>query len=338
LIDGDPLTVSASVGISLSTVGISAADLLRNADVAMYHAKMSDTSRPALFNDEMQDRITDRRTRESDLRQAVANVLLGVNYQPIVELSSGRIYGVEALVRWPETWTPVTPGDFIPIAEQIGLIGQLGQYVLQTALETLAEWRRTGLVEPDVRMSVNFSAHQLADPTLAQSLLDALADAGVPPSVLMLDLTESTLMQDRTRAKAIAADITDIGIGLHLDDYGTGRSSISALHHCHLDALKIDRSFVAAMNEAADSSDVIVRSAVSLAHSLGIAVVAEGVEDFSQLRRLIGFECDYGQGYLFSKPLPRHQIETFIAGWPSRWATSVGNNALELPPAENRLR
>lgn len=326
-IDGHDLTVAASVGISLNAPGMSAADLLRNADIAMYHAKTAGAARTAVFDEAMHVRIVDRLTRETDLRQAVVDALLGVYYQPIVDLNSGRVCGLEALVRWPETWAFVAPLDFIPIAEQTGLIGQLGLHVLETALAALGEWRRDGLVADDVQMSVNLSGRQLDDPTLSQSLSDAITHACLPASALLLEITESTLMQDPARTQATMSEIADIGIGLHLDDYGTGYSSLSALHHYPVEALKIDRSFVAAMNDAA-SSDVIVRSTVSLAHNLGMGVVAEGIEDAAQLRRLRTFDCEYGQGYLFSKPLPRDEIETLLSDWPATWATSCAGAAV----------
>jgi diguanylate cyclase (GGDEF)-like protein/PAS domain S-box-containing protein len=326
-VSGHDLAITASIGISLNIPGINAADLLRNSDIAMYHAKAHGTSHSVVFDDGMHTRIVTRLTRETDLRRALEESLLGVYYQPIVDLTSGRVRGLEALVRWPETWAFVAPLDFIAIAEQTGLIRPLGQHVLRTALHTLADWRRAGVVEDDVQMSVNLSGRQLDDPTLLDQLRDAIANAGVPPRVLLLEITESTLMQNLERTQAMISEIASIGIGLHLDDYGTGYSSLSALHHYAVDALKIDRSFIAAINEKTANSEVIVRSTVTLAHNLGMSVVAEGIEDAAQLQRLKGFGCDHGQGYLFSKPLSRQNTETLLSNWASTWGTGSAKNA-----------
>jgi diguanylate cyclase (GGDEF)-like protein/PAS domain S-box-containing protein len=322
-IDGHELVVTASIGISLSSPDISATELLRNADIAMYDSKRRGVSHSTVFDKGMHRRIVDRRERENDLRHAIDESLLGVYYQPIVDLTSGRIRALEALARWPPEWPQVAPVDFIPIAEDTGLIGTLGLHVLRTALNTLAHWRRVGLVAEDVRMSVNVSGHQLDDPGLPGNVRDAIATAGLKADLLLLEITESTLMQDPERTQAMVSKVCETGVGLHLDDYGTGYSSLSALHHYPVDALKIDRSFVASMNEESSGSDVIVRSTVALAHNLGLRVIAEGIEDASQLQRLRTFGCEFGQGYLFSKALSREDTETLLTDWPHTWAAAA---------------
>lgn len=316
-VDGHPLLVTASIGISLSTKDMSATELLRNAGIARVNAKRRGPSQSVVFNDGMRRTIDDRLTREQSLRRAVEESLLSVYYQPIVELASGRVAGLEALVRWPEDWSFVAPLEFIPIAEETGLIAPLGLHVLRTALNTLGRWREAGLVDEHVRMSVNLSGRQLDDPGLPADVGEAISAAGLNADALLLEITESTLMQDRERTQAMISRVCQTGVGLHLDDYGTGYSSLSALHHYPVDALKIDRSFVASMTEQGRSSDVIVRSTVALAHNLGLEVVAEGIEDASQLHQLRSFGCEYGQGYLFAKPLSEQAIETLLLDWPT---------------------
>jgi EAL domain-containing protein (putative c-di-GMP-specific phosphodiesterase class I) len=260
----------------------------------------------------MHTRIVHRLALESDLRAALASELLEVHYQPIVDLDSGRICALEALARWPTQWPPVSPADFIPVAEQTGLIGKLGLQVLHTALNGLADWRAAGLVDGDVRISVNLSGRQLEDPELPVKVGNALQQAGIPAHALVLEITESALMQDPNRMQSMITQLCEAGVGLYLDDYGTGYSSLSALHRYPVDALKIDRSFVTAIIDDSTDGDVIVRSTVALAHSLGLRVVAEGIETPAQLRRLQSFGCEFGQGYLLARPGSRADTELLL--------------------------
>ena len=322
-IDGHELIVDASIGIAHSTPGVTAVDLLRNADLAMYDAKRRGLSTWAVFDDAMHRRAADRLALESRLREALDHSLLRVYYQPIVDLTTGRICAIEALARWPEHWAPVAPFDFIPVAEETGLIGALGRHVLQTALVTLGDWRRAGLVAPDVRMSVNVSGRQLNDPGLADHVRAAIADARLSSNSLLLEITESTLMQEPHRMQAIIAHLCKTGVGLHLDDFGTGHTSLSALNQYPLDALKIDRTFVTAISRTTVASEVIVRSTVALAHSLSMGVIAEGIEYGSQLRRLRALGCERGQGFLFSQPLSRPATEALLKGWSHIWTAAV---------------
>ena len=279
-VDGHELVVTASIGIALGGPRISPAELLRNADIAMYDAKRRGRGCRAVFDESMHRRVVDRVTLETELRSAVEQSLLQVHYQPIVDLLSGRIHGLEALARWPEGWPGVEPCDFIPIAEETGVIGALGMHVLRTALGALARWREEGLIADDVCMSVNVSARQLSDPRLPNDVGDALAAAGLGGGALILEITESTLMQEPESVQAIISQVCETGARLHLDDFGTGYSSLSALHQFPVDALKIDRSFVTASGGSnGKGSEVIVRSTIALAHSLDLHVVAEGIED-----------------------------------------------------------
>jgi diguanylate cyclase (GGDEF)-like protein/PAS domain S-box-containing protein len=326
-IDGHQLFVTVSIGVSLSGARMTPAELMRNADIAMYDAKRRGRACCAVFDESMHRTVVDRLARELDLRQAVERSLMRVHFQPIVDLATGRICALEALARWPAGWPEVAPTDFIPIAEETGLIGALGMYVLQRALETLARWRRTGLVSDEMCVSVNVSGRQLDDPRLPSRVRAAIASAGVPAESLRLEITESTLMQNPDRVAVIVSEVCAFGVGLHLDDFGTGYSSLTALHTFPFDALKIDRSFVASLNENTGGSDVIVRSTVALAHSLGLRVIAEGIEDVDQLRRLRDLGCEYGQGYLFSTPLSVEMTETLLAGWSPAVATVLAGPA-----------
>ncbi len=206
-VDGHELFVTASIGIALSGPPLTAAELIRNADIAMYDAKRHGRARIAVFDESMHQRVVDRLARQNELRQAVEQSLLPIHYQPIVDLETGRITGLEALVRWPEAWPEIPPREFIPIAEETGVIGALGLHVLRTALDTLAAWRRDGLVDDDVQMSVNVSGRQLDDPGLPRNVRAAIAAAGLPDSALRLEITESTLMQDPQRMPGIVREV-----------------------------------------------------------------------------------------------------------------------------------
>ncbi len=325
-IDGNELFVTASIGISLSAPRIDPAELVRNADIAMYHAKRAGRARCAVFDESMHERVVNRLSRENDLRLALEQSLLTVDYQPIVDIATGEIHSLEALARWPAAWPYLAPLDFIPIAEETGAIGALGLHVLQTALDALAAWRHTGTISDLVRISVNLSGRQLDDPRLTENVRAALTAAGLPGDALQLEITESTLMHHPDRIRSIISELGAMGVGLHLDDFGTGYSSLAALHQLPVDTLKIDRSFIASLtDDNDDDSDMIVRSTIALAHSLGMQVVAEGIEHPHQLQRLRTLGCEYGQGYLFSPPLNAHLTGQFLEGWPAANTATIGD-------------
>jgi diguanylate cyclase (GGDEF)-like protein/PAS domain S-box-containing protein len=325
-VDGNELFVTASIGISLSSPGLGSADLMRNADIAMYDAKRRGRSRNAVFDESMHRRVVDRLARETELRQVVECSLLGIHYQPIIDLASGNICGLEALARWPADWPHVPPAEFITIAEETGVIGALGQQVLRRALVTLAGWRAEGLVSDEVCMSVNLSGRQLDDPGLAEQVRAAINSAELPPNALKLEITESTLMQEIERTQHVFSEVCGSGVGLHLDDFGTGYSSLTALHRFPVDALKIDRSFVSTISSnGEESNDVIVRSTVALAHSLGLPVIAEGIEAPDQLRRLRSLGCEFGQGYLFSKALSEEDTRVLLESWSPSEIVALGS-------------
>jgi diguanylate cyclase (GGDEF)-like protein/PAS domain S-box-containing protein len=312
---GKELFVSASIGIALSEPGLDAAGLIGNADIAMYNAKRRGRGRSATFDEAMRRRSVNRLVRENELRQVVEASQLGIHYQPIVDLGSGAISGLEALARWPEALGSVPPSEFIAIAEDTGIIGTLGQHVLRTALATLAGWRRDGLIGDEVCMSVNLSGRQLDDPGLAAQVRAALTLAQLPPQALKLEITESTLIAELETTKRVFAEVCATGVGLHLDDFGTGYSSLSVLHRFPVDALKIDRSFVSDLGLDEEGNEVIIRSTVAMAHSLGLPVIAEGIESPAQLRRLRSLGCEFGQGHLFSPALSAGDSRSLLERW-----------------------
>jgi diguanylate cyclase (GGDEF)-like protein len=314
-IDGHDLFSSISIGIALNAAGSTPAALLSNADIAMYHAKRRGRGRAAVCDEAMRRRVVDRVARENELREAVECGLLEIHYQPIVSLATGDICGMEALARWPAGWGKVSPSEFIPIAEDAGLISSLWAHVLCAALTAFARWRRDGLVTDEVCMSVNLSARQLDDPDLATQLHATIERAQVPASALKLEITESTLIAEPEHTRDVFAQVCSGGVGLHLDDFGTGYSSLSSLHRLPVDALKIDRSFVAALGADDEGGDVIVRSTVAMAHSLGLPVIAEGIEAPAQLRRLRSLGCEFGQGHLFSPALSSGDMAALLARW-----------------------
>lgn len=317
-LDGHRLFATAAIGIALSVPGISAPDLLRNADTAMYEAKRQGRGRWTVFDEGMHRRVVARMDRESALRQVVESSLLRVFYQPVIDLATGRLHGLEALARWPDGWPAVPPAEFIPLAEETGLITVLGRQVLRTALGTLSLWRRSGLVPESVSMSVNVSGRQLEDPDFPRHLFDAISEAGVPGSAVRLEITESTFMREPERTARLVSELSAAGVGFELDDFGTGYSSLAMLRQFPLKVLKIDGSFVSSI-EADEDSGVIVRSILAIAHNLRLEVIAEGIERIGQFQVLRSLGCEYGQGYLFSRPLDLDEIETLIKEWsPSR--------------------
>ncbi|HVS29078.1 MAG TPA: GGDEF domain-containing phosphodiesterase, partial [Solirubrobacteraceae bacterium] len=310
------LSITASVGISHNEPGIQPLELLRNADIAMYDAKRQGMARSEVFNIDMHGRVVSHLSVETELRSAIEEERLRVFYQPIVDLGSGRLSGFEALARWPADKPPIPPDEFIPVAEDSGLIRPLGRLVLNKACAQLSEWRDRGLVDAGVTISVNVSGSQLGGPHLISDVTSALQRSRLPAQALRLELTESTIMHDPERMPAAIHELERIGVGAYIDDFGTGYSSLTFLHHFPGDTLKIDRSFIGTMHEDA-SSEEIVRAIIALAHSLNLHAIAEGVDDRRQLKLLHALGCEYAQGYLFGRPQEPGAIEALIAGWDS---------------------
>jgi len=308
-VDQMTLEVGASIGISRFPLdGDNESALLRRADIAMYKAK-EDHSSYKLYEAEM-DRYSVRRlTVLSDFRRALKSEEFVVHYQPIVDVHGSEVRGAEGLVRWehPEMGI-VPPSDFIPIAEQSGLIGSLTRYVLERAIAHCADWRRGGA---ELTVSVNLSVRDLLDRDLPSEIGRMLTAHGLPPDALKLEITESMIMSDPDRALATIATLRDAGVRISVDDFGTGYSSLAYLKRLPINELKIDRSFVSPMLH--DESDlIIVRSTINLGHDLGLKVVAEGVEDERTLKQLELLGCDFAQGYHLSRPLPAEAFAQWI--------------------------
>jgi diguanylate cyclase (GGDEF)-like protein len=316
--------VSASVGVALSRPGKDGPEsLLRNADMAMYQAKANGKARHAVFDQSMEARALARLELETDLRHALERDELRVYYQPITALADGHIAEMEALIRWEHPVRGmISPDEFIPIAEETGLIVALGQWVLEMACRQGAAWREAYPQEPPV-MSVNLSGRQFQHPSLVADIGHALLQSGLAPSALKLEITESVIMHDAEATILALHQLKQLGIQLAIDDFGTGYSSLSYLKRFRVDTLKVDRSFVNGLGR--DSMDTaIVQSVVALAKALHLDVTAEGIETQAQRSELLALGCDRGQGYLFAKPLPAHEMDMLLADQESRrWLRRV---------------
>jgi diguanylate cyclase (GGDEF)-like protein len=311
------LHVEGSIGIALAPEHGTDVDLLlQRADVAMYMAKETHSG-SRLYTPDKDPNSRRRLTLLSDLRAAIDNHDLVLHYQPKADLRSRTISDVEALVRWihPELGL-VPPNDFIPLAERSGLIAPLTEYVLREAIERAADWNTRGI---HLRVAVNLSVRSLMDLDLPNRVARLLMEAGLPPAQLELEITESTLMADPVRALRVLEPLSAMGIRLSIDDFGTGYSSLAYLRQLPITEIKIDRSFVAAMNTS-ENDAVIVRSTVEMARNLGLEVVAEGVEtpDIEDALERLG--CDYMQGYLLSRPLPADELEGCLAELARTWS------------------
>jgi diguanylate cyclase (GGDEF)-like protein len=310
---GSELFIGASVGIALGAAADRSADeVLRNADFAMYQAKSMGKRRYAVFEPGMRAAAVERVELAMLLRSAIDREELILHYQPIVDLRTGVVRGLEALVRWqqPERGM-LMPGDFIPIAEETGLIVPLGRWVLRKACRQATEWQARFPAEPPLSVSVNISPRQFADPRLVDEVAEALADSGLGARSLTLEITESLLMTDSDSAITKLAGIKALGVRLAIDDFGTGYSSLSYLQRFPIDVLKIDRAFVDGVGEAEGSA--LIRSIVDIGRTLHLETIAEGVERPEQPAQLIELECGLGQGFLMNRPQDAETIERFLA-------------------------
>ncbi len=302
------VTISAGIALSRSATDQPSA-MLRDADAAMYRAKQSGRDRSVVFADEMRDAAIDRHDIEQQLRRAVSDEQLVLHYQPIVELMTGRVTGVEALVRWQHpTRGLVPPGEFVPIAEEIGLVMHLDDWVLEHACQQLAAWQ---VSNPDLTMSINLSGLQFARADLVTQVAQVLERSGADPTRVALEMTEGVLMRDAEDAVTVLRNLRELGVRLDIDDFGTGYSSLSYLKRFPVDALKVDRSFVHGLGTNADDR-AIVQAVVALAQSLGLATIAEGVETTEQLEVLQELGCTAAQGFLFSRPHPPHDLNALV--------------------------
>jgi diguanylate cyclase (GGDEF)-like protein/PAS domain S-box-containing protein len=311
LIQGHELAPACSIGISLyPRDGADGKTLLKNADAAMYQAKAQGRGNYQFYSEEMNARTLDRLTLESGLRHAVERGELQLMYQPQVDLVSGAVIGAEALLRWRQGGSQlVMPDAFIAIAEETGLIVSIGEWVLRTACAQHVVWQRAGL--RDVRIAVNLSARQFRQPGMDAMVARVLDDTGCPAGGLELEITESVLMDRPDSAAQTLQRLSDMGVHLAIDDFGTGYSSLSYLKRFPINALKIDRSFVRDIPADADDG-AIAGAVIALAHSMGLTVVAEGVETPAQRDFLRDLHCDHAQGYLFSEPVSAAMLAAML--------------------------
>jgi diguanylate cyclase (GGDEF)-like protein/PAS domain S-box-containing protein len=316
---GKKIFTSVSIGIALSNIGYEKPeDLLRDADTAMYRAKSLGKGRFEVFDLEMRASVIARLQLETDLRSALEREEFRNYYQPIVSLESGRITGFEALLRWQHpTRGLIQPLEFIYVAEETGMIRDLGWWNLQTACRQISAWNGCRNSGPPLTMSVNLSVKQFLQPNLAGEIGKLLHDVGLPPNILKLEITESTVMTDPSAAVETLLQIKALGVQLSIDDFGTGYSSLSYLHRFPLDTLKIDRSFTHAIGQGGDSME-IVRTILPMANSLRLNVIAEGVETAEQLSILRKLRCEYAQGYYFSEPVTADQAKALLVKNP-KW-------------------
>ena len=311
VIDGQEQHLSVSIGISLyPDDGIQLRELMSNADSAMYHAKKMGRGNYQFFAPEMHAAAGKRMALEKDLRRALDQQEFVLHYQPKVDVVTGDVASMEALVRWhsPERGL-VPPNDFIPLAEETGMIIPLGAWVLREACRQNRAWQLAGL--PALRVAVNLSARQFRQNNFPEFVADVLASTGMSASCLELEVTESVVMDNPKDAALTLERLHALGIKISVDDFGTGYSSLSYLKQFPLDTLKIDRSFVREITSDADDA-AIVKSIISLAHSLRLDVIAEGVETGEQLDYLRELGCDHYQGYLCSKPLSALEFEKLM--------------------------
>jgi diguanylate cyclase (GGDEF)-like protein len=309
-LEGKDVFIGATVGIARADGDADGPDeLLRNADLAMYRAKKEGGGRAATFEAAMRTALLARIELEADLRHAVAGGGLSIAYQPVVELRTGQTVAVEALARWHHPKQgPIPPLTFIPLAEEIGVIGELGRWVLAEACRQLAEWRA---MAPDLVLNVNLSAQQLRDDGLPADVEAALRINGLPGSALTLEITESMLLSGDEDAAARLARLKALGLSIAVDDFGTGYSSLSYLQQFPVDALKIDKSFVDSV-ASTPQDGALARTIVELGRGMRLETIAEGIESLEQLERLRQLDCRLGQGYHFSRPLEGPDLTGYL--------------------------
>jgi EAL domain-containing protein (putative c-di-GMP-specific phosphodiesterase class I) len=301
--------------------------LLRDAGIALYRAKALGKNCCASFDPAMQSALVDRLELKMDLQSALAHNEFFLLYQPVLDLESGTTCGVEALLRWRHpTRAVIAPDAFIPLLEESGSIVDVGRWVLNEACKQAADWRGKG---HDLTMSVNVSMRQLGTDALVDHVRDALAVSLLEPHSLVVEITETAIMQDAEATTRRLRGLKELGILVAIDDFGTGYSSLAYLRQLPVDSLKIDRSFISAIADSPASS-ALIHTLVDLGRTLGLETLAEGIEDESQLERLRSEHCERGQGFLFSRPVPPDEIEAFLAR-----ETHEGATIARVPSALN---
>jgi EAL domain-containing protein (putative c-di-GMP-specific phosphodiesterase class I) len=334
-LEGYEVFTNASIGIALGTPNHhNPEDLVREADTAMYRAKALGKACYAVFDADMHKRALTRLQLENDLRRAVDRQELEVYYQPIVFLETGQLAGFEALIRWFQPQQGFIPPDhFIPLAEETGLILEIGQFVLRQACRQTYLWQHLHGNALPLQISVNLSSRQLSDPYLVEKILGILAETGLESQYLRLEITESLLMENPDSAAFTLQQLNTHQIQLAMDDFGTGYSSLSYLRQFPVHTIKIDRSFIQQLGTAEEDLE-IVRAIVALAHNLGRTLVAEGIETLGQLEQLRTLGCELGQGFLFARALDLKAATALVvqlSGQPAPWqnyCTVKGNRAV----------
>jgi diguanylate cyclase (GGDEF)-like protein len=313
LVDHNKLVLGVSVGVAVSSGQYTdAIDLLRDADTALYHAKERGKGCVALFDHEMRAKATARMDLEQDLRRAIEHKQFVVFYQPIVSLDTEQVVSMEALVRWLH---PVhgllLPEAFIPVAEETGLIETMGEIVLEIAIEQVARWRKTLPGMEHLQLNVNLSPRQLAHKNVIACIDNCLERFHLEPAALKLEITESAMINDMPKTVGILNELVRRGIEIHLDDFGTGYSSLSILHALPFSTVKLDKTFISNFSDELESPTA-VRAIVMLAQHEGIRIVAEGIESYEQLAHLRELDCEFGQGFYFSRPLPPAGAQVYL--------------------------
>ena len=314
---GAEVVTSASMGIVTSSMAHDQPEqLLRSADMAMYRAKAAGRARYEMFDRAMHTDALARLQLETDLRRAVERDEFRLHYQPLVSLRTGRITGMEALVRWqhPERGL-VHPADFIPIAEETGLIVPMGRWVLNEACRQMKEWQLAHPRDEPLSIGVNLSAKQFSQPDIVEQISGAIAASGIEARSLRIEITEAAIIDKGKSASGLLQSIRDLGVQVYLDDFGTGYSSLSYLHGLPIDAIKIDRAFVSSM-DTDDKNLRLVRTILTLSEIVGVRAQAEGISTAEQLRELRSLNCEQGQGYLFSAPITTEAVDEVLAANP----------------------
>ena len=314
MIEGKEVFAPASFGVVLNTREYDEAEnIIRDADAAMYHAKENGKAQYKIFDNTLHKKALHLLERETDLRKAIQRDEFENHYQPIVDLQTASLVGFEALIRWnhPQLGL-IYPGSFISIAEETGLIVPMTQLIAQRACDDLCHWQDQLQDELKLTMNINLSSKHFLSPTLLEDIKEILNKTGMPPEQLKLEITETALMEDADETIRLVHRLKDLGLKLVIDDFGTGYSSLSYLQRLPIDTLKVDRSFVSRIKSAPDGNRNIVEAIISLAHRLEMIVVAEGVETEEQFAILLEMKCQFGQGYLFSKPLSKSKADQLI--------------------------
>ncbi|MFT3745007.1 MAG: EAL domain-containing protein [Pyrinomonadaceae bacterium] len=330
-LDGRQVFTSAKIGIAYGNSKYpEAEDILRDADIAMYYAKDNEENY-VIFDQKMHIRAVTRLQLETDLRFAIERNEFELYYQPIISLDTASLSGFEALVRWnhPQRGL-VPPNEFIPISESTGLIIPMTVQILHSACSQVVKWQQRSQMAEPLSIAVNLSGKHFGHPALVEQIKTVLSETGINPASLKLELTESAVMDNAETAILMLKQIKETGVRVSIDDFGTGYSSLSYLHRFPIDLLKVDRSFVSAMEENTENGE-IVRTVIALAKALNLKVVAEGIESIHQFHQLRILGCEYGQGYLFSKPLPVADIERLLAD-NNRWQNILPNTGMPVIP------